>query len=774
MAGFLQPGDFSGNNNGDTHVRPQKQLNADPVFAAKYNQAGGMADFSNSYFGGASPSDVANWIRSLPPDQAAQVENSYWTSANAKYNPDSSMDKVMHALALTGSLVGVGLAGGAAAGLLGAAGGGAAGTVAGGTAAGATGEAALGDVAISGSMIPEAGAIAADTIPEVITTASALPSAGGLTATQAFMAAAPSFAAGALTPDTAINTASNLPKLPSQPGGLSQYMPKNLISRGLQSAGVPTPVANIAGGAAQGAGTSALRGGNPITGAIGGGFGSAFAPVGQSISSGVSDAVGNGTVGNIAGSAVSGAIGGGLGSAITGGDPLAGATSGLVGGAVGSGINATGVDPAIGGPLAGLGTGFITGAIGSATGHMNMPTNSSVGLGGSGNGSMGKLFDPNAPPTVSGDSGGGSNGWGDLLSSVQGGYQGYKDAVDPRYTSNSTFTSQNQPTIDAITGRVMGQPANPVTAQQVAGFTPDQLNAFGMLRSNVGMGSGIQNAVNANAATNAGGITPGQISGFMNPAVDAQIKASDSDINYNRQVQQLQNNSSAEAAGAFGGDRQAVQRGVTDAAASRTAATTDAGIRANAYNTAANTAAASRGLSISGNSQLQSALESMRGNANQDASNLLTGGGIQQNNTQAGLDASHAQQLQQLGFSQQQIQSMLQLGNTLPKNTGSTRGYGPQQNPLQSFLAGLTGAGANNAAGTGLSAFLSKMFGGAPPPGSQAGQDQLNAWLNARSAGNGDTYGPSPYTDTTPMTGPPDTPTPDTNINYDTGYIPPP
>jgi hypothetical protein len=140
---------------------------------------------------------------------------------------------------------------------------------------------------------------------------------------------------GAVNPADLTTT---LPTIPSQSllSTLSSYQPKNLISSGLQSAGVPQPIAGAAGGAVQGAGTSALRGGNPVTGAISGGVGGAWG------SGGIGADVSNAAGGGVTGSTVSGAVGGALGSAVGGGNPLlggiTGGVSGGVSGATGSGL----------------------------------------------------------------------------------------------------------------------------------------------------------------------------------------------------------------------------------------------------------------------------------------------------------------------------------------------------------------------------------------------------------------------------------------------------
>jgi hypothetical protein len=136
---------------------------------------------------------------------------------------------------------------------------------------------------------------------------------------------------------------------------LSSYLPKNLISSGLQSVGAPSGIANTVGGAAQGAGMSELQGGDPGTGALTGGFGGFYGgSVAPTIASGVSGEIGGGTLGNVLGTTASSAIGGAGSAAIGGGNAGIGGIMGGATGAIGSGIaaanngSATGIAP---GPL---------------------------------------------------------------------------------------------------------------------------------------------------------------------------------------------------------------------------------------------------------------------------------------------------------------------------------------------------------------------------------------------------------------------------------------
>lgn len=303
--------------------------------------------------GFTSMDQLNQYIRTLPPSEAASLNNQFNVYANNQVNPLSSFDKNMSTLAEVTSLGAVALGAGAALGAFGAAG-------AGGAGAG-TGVASVTDA----SLATDTGSLLASN--------SAAPALGGSLSTDVAsgtigLGSAPSASVLPTAADlgvSAVNPADLTMSLPNvgagAASGLSSYLPKNIISSGLQSSGVNSTVANAAGGAVQGAGTSALRGGNPLTGAISGGFGGAYGGSGG-IGSDISSAAGGGTTGGL----VAGAIGGGIGTGIVGGNPLTGAITGGVGGGV---TGATGSSAA--GGLASQATGY---GLASTTGSSNMST----------------------------------------------------------------------------------------------------------------------------------------------------------------------------------------------------------------------------------------------------------------------------------------------------------------------------------------------------------------------------------------------------------------
>ena len=181
--------------------------------------------------------------------------------------------------------------------------------------------AAAGEVAAS--------TVAESTLAETLVTA---PASSGLLTTAEVAAGAAAGISGtaAMTGGT---SAGGVPAVNAPPGGgLSQYLPKNMISSGLKNAGMNAIPANILGSAGQGSIMSLITGGDPLKGAISGGFSSGISQGLQAweASTGALDVLGNSGI-----AAVNGAVTGASTSFILGGkNPL---QSGLMGAAGGFG-----------------------------------------------------------------------------------------------------------------------------------------------------------------------------------------------------------------------------------------------------------------------------------------------------------------------------------------------------------------------------------------------------------------------------------------------------
>jgi len=132
--------------------------------------------------------------------------------------------------------------------------------------------------------------------------------------------------------------------------------------------------------------------------------------------------------------------------------------------------------------------------------------------------------------------------------------------------------------------------AGGLDARQFAGFTPEYQAAQDRL-TNLGMT----------------GFTPESISQFMNPYQEQVIGSAMSDIERQRQMQQVADASSATRAGAFGGSRQAVQSALTNEAALRQGASTSAQMRAQGYGQAAQLAQQAQAMGLQGAGAVMSA-----------------------------------------------------------------------------------------------------------------------------------------------------------------------
>ena len=175
--------------------------------------------------------------------------------------------------------------------------------------------------------------------------------------------------------------------------------------------------------------------------------------------------------------------------------------------------------------------------------------------------------------------------------------------------------------------------------ESVAGFTPDQLQAFQQIRDAQGMGQNdlgmIQSRINDRAAN---GVTEADIQRFMNPYTREVIDATAADMEHARQLTRRQTANEFEAAGAFGGDREAVYRGEVDAGYDRNFGTIAGSLRAAGYDSAVRNAMDNYGLQMSGDAQLQRLIEARRNAAYGDADALYNAGTAQQQLSQTEMD----------------------------------------------------------------------------------------------------------------------------------------
>lgn len=169
---------------------------------------------------------------------------------------------------------------------------------------------------------------------------------------------------------------------------------------------------------------------------------------------------------------------------------------------------------------------------------------------------------------------------------------------------------------------------------RVAPFNADQRQAFRGVRNFQGYLDGDMAGAQARAEDLAGGVTHRDIRQFYNPFENDVVGSFLNDVNTMHGTEDLRVNDAAEGASAFGGDREAVYRAVSQGVVDDNAQRNLAGIRSRGYELASNNAMTNHGLQLAGNQQLQGLIESRRGNRLEELRALLASGGMQQDQLQ--------------------------------------------------------------------------------------------------------------------------------------------
>lgn len=174
--------------------------------------------------------------------------------------------------------------------------------------------------------------------------------------------------------------------------------------------------------------------------------------------------------------------------------------------------------------------------------------------------------------------------------------------------------------------------------EAIAGLNADQTRGFDMVRGNIGLGAGsIQEALDKFRSAS-GGVTPEGISKFMNPYTTEVIDASVGDIERARGRAMLGINAEAEAAKAFGGDREAVLKALTAEDFNRNIASTSSGLRFNGWNSAVDSAFRDNASSVGAAGGLLNAVDSQRKAAYGDAAAVTGVGNVIRDYDQSLLD----------------------------------------------------------------------------------------------------------------------------------------
>ena len=221
-----------------------------------------------------------------------------------------------------------------------------------------------------------------------------------------------------------------------------------------------------------------------------------------------------------------------------------------------------------------------------------------------------------------------------------------------------------------------------IPTQQIAGFDPQQTQAFNLASQGIGSYQPYMNLASQYAAKAA---DPTAYQDFMNPYQQEVIGGIES------QFDKMQNQAAAQAGqvGAFGGARQGVQT----AELGRQRAEAVGQAQAANYQQAQQAAQQVYG----GAAQTQAALGAQQqGMAGQDINTLMQTGGRQQQLGQQAFDVDYKQKLQQMYEPYQRLGFVSDIYQGMPTSASSlTMATSPQANPMsQAIGMGITGLAA--------------------------------------------------------------------------------
>lgn len=247
-------------------------------------------------------------------------------------------------------------------------------------------------------------------------------------------------------------------------------------------------------------------------------------------------------------------------------------------------------------------------------------------------------------------------------------------------SSTTSQSTQMDPDVKAFSldllnrGRaVADQPYQGYTGQTVAGFSPNQTQAYDMAKTfatgNVGAGS-LQAA--QGAATRALGFSPANIQEYLNPYTQNVIDTTMSDLERQRQIAQQGTGDRAIAARAFGGDRFGLQEAETNRAAFDTMAKTAAQLRSQGYDTATQTAVGVANLGLTAGDRLAALSNQERQQVLQNATTLETVGAQQQAQQQRELDDLYKRFQEEQNYPAVQTQYLANIFKSTPTTGGTT------------------------------------------------------------------------------------------------------
>lgn len=229
---------------------------------------------------------------------------------------------------------------------------------------------------------------------------------------------------------------------------------------------------------------------------------------------------------------------------------------------------------------------------------------------------------------------------------------------------------------------VADRPYQAYTGQTVAGFTPQQQQAFGMFGTAAGAGQPAVSQAQEFART-VGAAQPQTVAQAMqayeNPYTQQVIDTALADIERSRQMAQEQTAAQAVRAKAFGGSRQGVAEAETNRAALEQAARTAAGLRASGFETAAGLGARDIAAAQQAEAQRLAAAGTLGqlGGAEQamalrGAEALFGAGGAQQQLEQAQLEDAYRRFAEEQNYPKEQLAILQQALGMFPNPVSTT------------------------------------------------------------------------------------------------------
>jgi hypothetical protein len=271
------------------------------------------------------------------------------------------------------------------------------------------------------------------------------------------------------------------------------------------------------------------------------------------------------------------------------------------------------------------------------------------------------------------------------------------------------------------------RPYQAYTGELVAGFTPQQQQAFGMFGTAAGAGQPAVSQAQA-LAGQVGAAQPQTVAeamqAYQNPYTQQVIDTALGDIERSRLMAQEQNAAQAIRAKAFGGSRQGVVEAETNRAALEQAAKTAAGLRASGFETAAGLGARDIAATQQAEAQRLAAAGTLGqlGGAEQamalrGAEALFGAGGAQQQLEQARLEDAYKRFAEERGYPLEQLNILQQALGFFP-NPITTTGTTTQRQTLgpMDIISRIGGTAAQGATAYALLCWVARTVYGVENP----------------------------------------------------------